>query len=49
MYLRPDDLLKYGACYLGYSFMSRYFPDGGELIDIIQHKYATPEFLHFGR
>jgi hypothetical protein len=48
MYLRPDDLLKYGSCWEGYVFMKRYFPDGGELVDIMQHKYMIPAFLHFG-
>ena len=48
MYLRPEDLLKYGGCYQGYSFMSRYYPDGVELTEIMKHKYMTNEFLHFG-
>ena len=48
MYLRPDDLLKHGGCYPGYSFMQRYYPDGGELVDIMKHKYVTPHFLHWG-
>lgn len=48
MYLRPEDLLKYGGCYQGYSFMSRYYPDGVELVEIMKHKYMTDEFLHFG-
>ena len=48
MFLRPEDLLKYGSCYQGYSFMSRYFPDGVELTELMQHKYMTDEFLHFG-
>ena len=48
MYLRPDDLMKYGGCYEAHSFMTRYFPNGGELVDIMRHKYITPAFLHFG-
>lgn len=48
MYLRPDDLLKHGGCYHGYSFMSRYYPNGAELVDIMKHKYITPDFLHWG-
>lgn len=48
MYLRPDDLLKYGSCYPAYSFMTRYYPDGAELTEIMRHKYMTPHFLHFG-
>ena len=48
MLLKPDDLLKYGGCYQGYSFMSRYYPNGVELVEIMKHKYMTDEFLHFG-
>ena len=48
MYLRPNDLLTHGGCYHGYSFMARYFPDGAELVDIMKHKYVTPDFLHWG-
>lgn len=48
MYLRPDDLLKYGGCYVAYSFMQRYYPDGAELTELMKHKYVTDEFLHFG-
>ena len=48
MYLRPDDLLKYGSCFETYSFMLRYYPDGAELTEIMKHKYMTPSFLHFG-
>ena len=35
MYLRPEDLLKRGGCYPGYSFVSRYYPDGVELTELI--------------
>lgn len=48
MFLKPDDLLKYGGCYQAYSFMTRYYPDGAELSEIMRHKYVTPQFLHFG-
>ena len=48
MFLRPDDVLKYGPCPQGYSFLSRYFPDGAELSDVMRHKYTTEEFLHWG-
>jgi hypothetical protein len=48
MYLTPDDILKYGPCYVAYSFMTRYYPEGGELSDIMRHKYMTEHFLHWG-
>jgi hypothetical protein len=48
MFLKPDDLLKYGGCFQAYSFMTRYYPDGAELSEIMRHKYVTPHFLHFG-
>ena len=48
MYLRPEDIVPYGPCFESYSFMSRYFPNGGELVDIMRHKYMADHFLHWG-
>lgn len=48
MYLTLDILERFGACDSGKKWFARYFPNGGELIDIISHKYATPEILHWG-
>ena len=48
MYITSDMLKRYGACDAGQKWFDRTFPNGGELIDIINHKYATPEFLHWG-
>ena len=48
MFLTLEILEQYGACENGKKWFARYFPDGGELIDVITHKYVTPEVLHWG-
>ena len=48
MFLTKELLEKYDACKPGQKWFSRYFPEGGELMDVIQHKYVSPEILHWG-
>ena len=48
MFLTLDILKDYGACGRGVDWFVRYFPEGAELIDVINHKYVTPYFLHWG-
>jgi hypothetical protein len=48
MFLTLETLEQYKACENGKKWFARHFPEGGELIDVISHKYATPEILHWG-
>ena len=48
MFLTLEILEKYDACESGKKWFEHYFPDGGELIDIINHKFVTPDILHWG-
>lgn len=48
MFLTLDILEHYGACESGKKWFARNFPKGAELIDVITHKTATPEILHWG-
>lgn len=48
MFLTLDTLERYNACENGKKWFARYFPNGGELMDVITHKYVTPEVLHWG-
>lgn len=48
MFLTHDILVKHGACGKGLKWFDRYFPDGGELMDVIQHKYVSPHILQWG-
>lgn len=47
MFLTLDTLEQFNACKNGKKWFARNFPAGGELIDVISHKYATPEILHW--
>ena len=48
MYLTSDTLKKYNACDTGLKWFERTFPNGAEIIDVINHKYANKSFLHWG-
>ena len=49
MFLTIDELKKAGApCKEGQMWFNRWFPNGGELSEVIQHKYINTEFLHWG-
>ena len=47
MYLNLEALDRYQIEEEIKEWFARHFPNGGELIDIISHKYVTPEILHW--
>lgn len=49
MFVTAKDLQKYKACEQGIKYIERFYPDGAELIDIIQDRHINKEFLHWGR
>ncbi len=48
MFLTNKILKQYEACENGIKWFDRHFPNGAELIDVINHRTTTPEFLHWG-
>ena len=48
MYITKETLERYGACGSGLKWFERTFPNGAEIIDVINHKYADKHFLHWG-
>jgi hypothetical protein len=48
MYITKETLLKYGACGFGLKWFERNFPNGGELIDVINHPKIDRHSLHWG-
>lgn len=48
MYLTTDILHKHNSCKEGLAWFSRHYPNGGELIDVINHPKVSPAFLHWG-
>ena len=50
MFLTLEYLEKNNACENGKKWFAKFFPDGAELTDILQHRAArfSPEFLHWG-
>lgn len=48
MYITKEKLIAEGACRQGLKWFERYFPDGAELIDVINHKYIDKHTLHWG-
>lgn len=49
MFVTLDKILSEGKpCKEGLSWFKRWFPEGGEMCDIINHKYVNLEFLHWG-
>ena len=48
MFLTPEIVKKTGACEAGVKWMERYFPEGGELKDIISHERCPRSFLYWG-
>lgn len=48
MFLTNEVLDRYGACGTGRKWFDRNFPNGGELIDVINHATVTPYFLNWG-
>lgn len=48
MYITKEILLSHNACGQGLKWFERTFPNGAEIIDVINHKYADKHFLHWG-
>lgn len=48
MFLTLEILERYNACKQGKDWFNHFFPNGGELIDVISHRFITPEILHWG-
>lgn len=48
MFITLEKLEEFGACEKGRVWFEKYFPNGGELEDILHHKHITPEILHWG-
>lgn len=48
MFLTAEILAQQGACQKGIDQFNRIFPDGAELIDVINHKRIGPKLLHWG-
>lgn len=48
MFITKEILEQYNACEKGKAWFERRFPEGGELIDVMNQKFIIPEFLHWG-
>lgn len=48
MFLTLDTLIKLQACAAGQKWFARYFPNGAELIEVINHPKIDKETLHWG-
>lgn len=48
MFLTTDILIKRASCIEGVEFLDKHFPNGAELIDIINYRFTPTEFLHWG-
>lgn len=49
MFITAELLRKYNACEQGIRYIERFYPNGAEMIDIIQDEHISKEFLHWGR
>ena len=49
MFLTLETLKRLNACEQGTKYIERFYPNGAELIDIINDKHISKEFLHWGR
>lgn len=49
MFLTAEKLKQMRACQKGVEYIERFFPNGAELIDIINTRHVPKEFLHWGR
>ena len=49
MFLTPNKLKTYSPCKDGYVAFRKIYPEGAELVDIINNPQITEEFLHWGR
>jgi hypothetical protein len=48
MFLTKEILEKYNACGMGLKWFQRHYPNGGELIDVIQNPKIDRHTLHWG-
>lgn len=48
MFITVDQLTNLGACGSGLKWFERHFPDGAELIDVINHPKVDTHTLHWG-
>ena len=49
MFLTSETLKRLNACEQGTKYIERFYPNGAELIDIINDRHISKEFLHWGR
>lgn len=49
MRITANELRQYGACSKGVEYIERVYPNGAQIIDIIQDKNIEKELLHWGR
>jgi hypothetical protein len=48
MFLTLETLEQYNACEKGKEWFAHFFPNGGELKEVLSHRFITPEILHWG-
>ena len=48
MFLTIDILKKHNACKQGMDWFEHFFPNGGTVLDVINHRMVTHEILHWG-
>lgn len=49
MKITVENLRKLNACESGIKYISHFYPDGAEIMDIIQDRHINKEFLFWGR
>lgn len=49
MFITIELLHKHKACEQGIKYIDRFYPNGAEMIDIINDRHINKEFLHWGR
>ena len=48
MFLTKEILESKNACIMGIKWLDRYFPKGGEVMEIMSHRHIPSDFLHWG-
>lgn len=48
MFVNNEILEKYGACASGKEFINRLYPNGVEILDLLDNKHVPVEILHWG-
>ena len=49
MFITAEILKKYNACDQGLRYVSRFYPKGAEIIELIRDRHINKDFLHWGR